>query len=90
MIFLDTSFLFPLFARHDPDHERVRKAFEEYRDQRMADRVVTTNHVIMETLTLVRYKGSRDTAAAHRLAVEVGRALYAGKLAGPFDPCQAI
>ena len=82
MIFLDTSFLFPLFARHDPDHERVRKVFEAYRDRRLGDEVLTTNHVVMETITLVRYKGStRDAAAAHRLAVEVGEALFAGKLA---------
>lgn len=35
----------------------------------------------METITLVRYKGSRDASAAHRLALDIGRALYAGKLA---------
>ena len=82
MIFLDTSFLFPLFARHDPDHERVRQVFEAYRGRRMADQALTTNHVVMETITLVRYKGStRDALAAHRLAVEVGEVLFAGKLA---------
>jgi predicted nucleic acid-binding protein len=50
VIFLDTSFLFALFARHDPDHERVRVVFETYRGHRMADRVLTTNHVVMETI----------------------------------------
>ena len=42
MIFLDTSFLFPLFARHDPDHQRVREVMESYRGKRMADHVLTT------------------------------------------------
>ena len=34
-----------------------------------------------ETITLVRYKGSRESKAAHALAVEVGSALHAGTLA---------
>ena len=81
MIFLDTSFLFALFAVHDPDHERVREVLESYRDRRMADSVLTTNHVVFETITLVRYKGSRDPKKAHELAVEVGETLYSEKLA---------
>lgn len=82
MIFLDTSFLFPLFARHDPDHKRVKAALEIYRGKRLSDFVITTNHVIAETITLVRYKGNRrDAKVAHRLAVEVGNALFAGTLA---------
>jgi predicted nucleic acid-binding protein len=81
VIFLDTSFLFPLFAVHDPDHQRVRQVMEGYRGKRMAERVLTTNHVVAETITLVRYKGSRQSEAAHALATEVGSALYAGTLA---------
>jgi uncharacterized protein len=81
VIFLDTSFLFPLFARHDPDHQRVREVMEGFRGKRMADQVLTTNHVVAETITLVRYKGSRQSKAAHALAVEVGSALHAGTLA---------
>jgi len=81
VIFLDTSFLFPLFARHDPDHQRVREVIEGFRGMRMADLVLTTNHVVVETITLVRYKGSRQSKAAHALATEVGSALYAGTLA---------
>ena len=81
MIFLDTSFLFPLFARHDPDHQRVRDVMEGFRGKRMADQVLTTNHIVAETVTLVRYKGSRQPEAAHALAIEVGSALYAGTLA---------
>jgi hypothetical protein len=81
VIFVDTSFLFPLFARHDPDHQRVRDVMEDFRGKRMADQVLTTNHVVAETVTLVRYKGSRQSQAAHALAIEVGSALYAGTLA---------
>jgi predicted nucleic acid-binding protein len=81
VIFLDTSFLFPLFALHDPDHQRVRRVMEGYRGKRMAEHVLTTNHVVAETITLVRYKGSRQSEAAHALATEVGSALYAGTLA---------
>lgn len=81
MIFLDTSFLFPLFARHDPDHQRVREVMEGYRGKQMAEHVLTTNHVVAETITLVRYKGSRQSEAALALATEVGSALYAGALA---------
>jgi predicted nucleic acid-binding protein len=81
VIFLDTSFLFPLFARHDPDHQRVRQVMESYRGKRMADEVLTTSNVVAETITLVRYKGSRDSEAAHALATEIGNVLYAGTLA---------
>jgi predicted nucleic acid-binding protein len=40
--------------------------------------VVTTNHVVAETITLVRARGHRDPGASHRLAVEVGQKLFAG------------
>jgi hypothetical protein len=44
-----------------------------FRGKRMADQVLTTNHVVAETISLVRYKGSRESKAAHALATEVGR-----------------
>jgi hypothetical protein len=52
-----------------------------HRGQRMADKVLTTNHVVAVTITLVRYKGSRQSQAAHALATEVGTELYGGTLA---------
>ena len=58
MIFLDTSFLFPLFARHDPDHQRVRQVMEGFRGKRMADQVLTTNQVVAETMRVLA-SGSR-------------------------------
>jgi len=81
VIFLDTSFLFPRFARHDPDHPRVCQVIEGFRGKRMAHQVLSTNHVMAETIRLVRYKGSRQCKAAHALAIEIGTALHAGTLA---------
>ena len=37
--------------------------------------------MVFETITLVRYKGSRDPKKAHELAVDVGETLYSEKLA---------
>jgi len=40
--------------------------------------LLTTNHVVAETITLVSRRGHRDPAVRHDLAVKVGRQLYAG------------
>lgn len=85
MIFLDTGFLFALSSEHDANHQRVRAVIEQYRGQRLSDIVVTTNHVVAETITLVRAKGHRDPNLAHDLAVKVGRKLFAGLLARIYD-----
>jgi len=37
VIFVDTSFLYPLFSEDDVDHKRVREVFEAYRGRRLAD-----------------------------------------------------
>lgn len=92
-IFLDTSFLFPFFAVHDRDHERVVKVFETYEDHFRMGALVTTNHVVFEAITLIRYRGSRDPNRAHQLAEEVGDMLYSEKVArihvATFDEEQA-
>lgn len=75
MIFLDTSFLFPLFYAPDPDHARVRAIVDSYRGRPLKDLVLTTNHVVLEAITLVRVK------AGHSEAVRVGEALFHQKLA---------
>ncbi len=80
-IFIDTSFLFPFFAAHDPDHERVSRVFEAYEEHFRAGALVTTNHIVFEAITLIRYRGSRDPARAHELAERVGETLYSGKVA---------
>jgi len=51
LIFLDTGFLFALVYADDVHHARVREVLERYRDRPLADFVVTTNHVIAETVT---------------------------------------
>ena len=69
MIFLDTSFLFALASVRDEHHERVKTVFAEYRGRRLAEVWVTTNHVVAETVTLLRRLG-------HQPAAEMGRRLY--------------
>lgn len=39
---------------------------------------MTTNHVLAETLTLLRSRGQQDSRTRHARAVEVGSQLYAG------------
>ncbi len=80
-IFLDTSFLFPFFAVHDRDHERVSRVFEAYEKHFRTGALVTTNHVVFEAITLIRYRGSRDPNRALELAEQVGDMLYTGKVA---------
>ena len=78
MIFLDTSFLYPLFSEEDVDHVRVREAFEAYRGRRrLRDLFITTNLVVGETITLIRTTPPRSHAAA----VKAGEYLFAEKLA---------
>ena len=80
MIFLDTGFLFALFVEGDNDHGRVQEVFEGFRGQRLQDLLLTTNHVIAETVTLLRKKGHPDSRVRHGLAVRVGEQLLAGTL----------
>ena len=68
MIFVDTSFLYPLFSANDPDHRRVAEVLESYRDRRARDLFVTSNHVVAETMTLIRMTPPRSHTAAVRAA----------------------
>jgi hypothetical protein len=81
LIFLDTGFLFALFVEGDVNHDRVRKIFEGYRGRRLPDLLVTTNHVLAETVTLLGKRGHPDSRVRHGLAVSVGQQLLAGTLA---------
>jgi predicted nucleic acid-binding protein len=72
--FLDTGFLFALISKKDAHHARVVEVFRTFRDLRLTDRLLTTNHVIAETITLARKIG-------HDEAVRVGDQLYSEKLA---------
>jgi uncharacterized protein len=75
VIFVDTGFFFPLLSAYDRDHERVRTVFESLRGRRLPDLLLTTNHVVGETITLARARGD------HALAVHVGEYLYSEKIA---------
>jgi predicted nucleic acid-binding protein len=75
VILVDTSLFFPLLSARDRDHERVRAVFESLRGRRLADLLLTTNHVVGETITLARTRGDQA------FAVHVGEYLYSEKIA---------
>jgi predicted nucleic acid-binding protein len=81
LIFLDTGFLYALFAEEDEHHLRVQEVLEEYQERRLSDLVITTNFVVGETLTLARSKGHPDPGVRHDRAVEIGQHLRAGYFA---------
>ena len=62
MIFLDTGFLFALVSKRDAHHPRVVAVFRTFKDLRLVDHLLTTNHVIAETITLTRKIGHEDAA----------------------------
>lgn len=72
MIFVDTSFWLALWSKQDPDHERVLPLMEQLEGQRLPDVLITSNHVVFETLTLAKVR------AGHTPAVGLGRLLYGG------------
>jgi len=75
VIFVDTSFFFALASKNDPDHERVKAVFQEFRGRRLPDLLLTTNHVVLETITLARYR------IGHAAAVSMGEQLLSEQLA---------
>ncbi len=75
MIFVDTSFFFALFSEEDVNHRRVVEVVESLPRASFPDLLVTTDHVVFETITLVRYRVS------HQRAVFVGERLYAEHMA---------
>jgi predicted nucleic acid-binding protein len=74
VIFVDTSFFVALLDPRDKNHARAVAAFQEFEQYRLADQLLTTNNVVLETITVARYE------AGHRLAVRAGEMLYAEKL----------
>jgi len=75
VIFVDTSFFFAFFSEIDKDHVRAVEAFQELEGRNLPDVLVTTDHVVFETITLTRYRVS------HERAVFVGERLYSEKMA---------
>ncbi|MEW6364574.1 MAG: hypothetical protein AB1714_08035 [Acidobacteriota bacterium] len=49
-----------------------------YRGRDLYDIVITTNHVVAETITLLPSGVHRDAQLAHEVAVRAGRQLFAG------------
>ena len=78
MIFLDTGFLFAYMSEDDKNHDRVSAVVDDHRGRRLSDLLLTTNHVVAETITLLNARGHRDPAMAHDLAVRAGEQLFAG------------
>jgi predicted nucleic acid-binding protein len=74
VIFLDTGFLFALVSKKDAHHKRVVDVFREFKSVRLADHLLTTNHVVAEAITLTLKIG-------HSKAVRLGEQLYGEKLA---------
>jgi predicted nucleic acid-binding protein len=74
VIFLDTGFLFALVSKKDAHHKRVVDIFREFKSVRLADHLLTTNHVVAEAITLTLKIG-------HSEAVRLGEQLYGEKLA---------
>ena len=75
MIFVDTSFFFAFFSEHDVNHARVVEVVEGFEGRNLVETLVTTDHVVFETITLTRYRIS------HERAVFVGERLYGEKMA---------
>jgi predicted nucleic acid-binding protein len=74
VIFLDTGFVFALISTKDEHHERVLEVFRKLKTNSPANRLLTTNHVVAETITLVRRIG-------HAEAIRIGDRLYSERLA---------
>jgi predicted nucleic acid-binding protein len=72
--FVDTGFFFAFFSARDPDHTRAREAFEGFKDQHLPSVLLTTDHVVSETITLCRVR------MGHSEAVFVGEHLYTEKM----------
>ncbi len=75
MTFVDTGFFFALASEKDPDHARALEVWQSFRGRRLSELLVTTNHVVMECITLTRVRIS------HQAAVVMGERLYSEKMA---------
>lgn len=69
-LFVDTSAWFAFANRKDPDHAAVRDILRRY-----DDRLVTSNFVFDETVTLARYR------LGHHVAEKIGESLLDANVA---------
>jgi uncharacterized protein len=75
VIFVDTSVFAALLLPKDANHGRAVQAIDTLGQVTLAATLVTTNNVILETITVARYEGT------HRTAVRAGELLYGGTMA---------
>ncbi len=75
MILVDTSFFFAFFASNDEDHDRAVAALDEFEGRLLPEILVTTDIIVIETITLARRR------ASHKAAAYIGEHLYSEKLA---------
>jgi predicted nucleic acid-binding protein len=75
VIFVDTSFFAALLLPKDANHRRAAQAVEELGQVWLSDILLTTNNVILETITVARYEGN------HKTAVRAAELLYGGTMA---------
>lgn len=68
MIFVDTGAWFAVAVQNDPDHATAMRWLGQNREP-----LITTDHVLAETATLIRIRDK--TARGHRLAVPVASSI---------------
>lgn len=68
MIFVDTGAWFAVAVQNDPDHAAAMRWLGQNREP-----LITTDHVLAETATLIRMRDK--TARGHRLAVRVASSI---------------
>lgn len=76
-LYTDTGAFLALLYRRDRDHERVRAHFQALR--RAGDRLVTSEPVIAETVTRLRYDAGLERVLAFRAVID--RSVAGGALA---------
>jgi len=72
--FVDSGFLFASVSSKDEHHARVVEVFQTFQNVKLRDHLVTTNHVVAETITLTRKIG-------HEQATRLCDRSYGEKLA---------
>ncbi len=74
MIFVDTSCFAALLLPKDANHFRAVQAVEDLDRGRLSDALLTTNDVILETITVTLYEGN------HQVALRAGELLCEGAM----------
>jgi predicted nucleic acid-binding protein len=72
-VFGDTSFFFALVAKRDPAHQPAVTAYEKL--LRAGSRVVTSDYIIDETLTLTKARINAESALALLDRIEASEAI---------------